>query len=120
VLTNLRSDQIGYYLRSRQVSDAVKKALQQVVQLRDRLNLTQAERARQEQSVAAIAQEQTRIRENMGKLAQNSELYTRYVKKLDQQETELEDLKRKIESLKDTEARQQRELNDYLLSLEVD
>jgi hypothetical protein len=120
VLTNIRSDQITYYLRSRQVSDAVKKALQHVVQLRDRLSVTQAERARQEQSVAAITQEQTRIRENMGKLAQNSELYTRYVKKLDQQETELEDLKRKIESLKDTEARQQRELNDYLLGLEID
>jgi hypothetical protein len=120
VLTNLRSDQITYYLRSRQVSDQVKKALQQVVQLRDRLNVTQAERARQEQSVAAITQEQTRIRENMGKLAQNSELYTRYVKKLDQQETELENLRHKIESLKDTEARQQRELNEYLAGLEVD
>jgi hypothetical protein len=119
-LTNLRSDQITYYLRSRQVSDQVKKALQQVVQLRDRLNATQAERARQEQSVAAITQEQTRIRENMGKLAQNSELYTRYVKKLDQQETELEDLRRKIESLRDTETGQQRELNDYLVNLEVD
>jgi hypothetical protein len=119
-LTNLRSDQIAYYLKARQVSAAVKKALQQVVQLRDRLNQTQAERARQEQTVAAITQEQTRIRENMGKLAQNSELYTRYVKKLDQQETELDDLKRKIETLKDTEARQQRELNEFLGSLEVD
>jgi hypothetical protein len=120
VLTNLRSDQISFYLRSRQVSDRVKKALQQVVQLRDRLSVTQAERARQEQSVAAITQEQSRIRENMGKLAQNSELYTRYVKKLDQQETELEDLRHKIETLKDTEARQQRELDEYLGSLDVD
>jgi hypothetical protein len=119
-LTNLRSDQITFYLRSRQVSDQVKKALQHVVQLRDRVSVTHAERARQEQSVAAITQEQTRIRENMGRLAQNSELYTRYVKKLDQQETELEDLRRKIESLKDTEARHQRELDEFLLNLEVD
>jgi hypothetical protein len=120
VLTNLRADQIALYLRSRVVNDAVKKALQQLVQLRDRLGLTQAERSRLEQSVAAITQEQTRIRENMGKLDPKSELYNRYVKKLDQQETELEDLRRKIETLKDTEARQQRELNDYLGGLEID
>ena len=119
-LTNLRSDVIGYYLRARQVSDQVKKALQQVVQLRDRLSQTQSERARLEQSVAAITQEQTRIRENMGKLDQKSELYNRYVKKLDQQETELEDLRRKIETLRDTEVRQQRELNDFLGGLEID
>ena len=119
-LTNLRSDQIAVYIRSKAVSDAVKKALQHLVQLRDKLAQTQAERARLEQTVAEISREQTRIRENMGKLAQNSDLYTRYVKKLDQQETELDDLRKKIEALKDTEARQQRELNDYLGSLEVD
>ena len=52
---------------------------------------TPAERARREQRVDEISQEQARIRENMGKLAPNSELYNRYVKKLDQQETELEE-----------------------------
>ena len=119
-LTNFHSDQIAVYIRSKAVSDAVKKALQHLVQLRDKLAQTQAERARLEQTVAEISLEQTRIRENMGKLAQNSDLYTRYVKKLDQQETELDDLRKKIEALKDTEARQQRELNDYLGSLEVD
>ena len=119
-LTNLRSDQIAVYIRSKAVSDAVKKALQHLVQLRDKLAQTQAERARLEQTVAEISKEQTRIRENMGKLAQNSDLYARYVTKLDQQETELDDLRKKIETLKDTEARQQRELNDYLGSLEVD
>jgi hypothetical protein len=119
-LTNLRSDQIAVYIRSKAVSGAVKKALQQVVQLRDKLAQTQAERARLVQTVTEISTEQTRIRENMGKLAQNSDLYTRYVKKLDQQETELDDLRKKIEASKDAEARQQRELNDYLGNLEVD
>jgi hypothetical protein len=119
-LTNLRGDQIAFYIRSKAVSDAVKNALQHLVQLRDKLAKTQAERARLEQAIAEISQEQTRIRENMGKLAQNSDLYTRYVKKLDQQETELDDLRKKIEALKDTEAGQQRELNDYLGSLEID
>jgi hypothetical protein len=118
-LTNLRGDQIAVFIRSKAVSDAVKTALQHLVQLRDKLAQTLSERASLEQTVAEITKEQTRIRDNMGKLAQNSDLYTRYVKKLDEQETELDDLRKKIETLKDTEARQQRELNDYLGSLEV-
>jgi len=119
-LTNLGSEQIGYFLRAREVSDRVKEALRKVVQLQDRLNQTKAERARLDQTVAEITKEQTRIRENMSKLAPNSELYNRYVKKLDQQETELETLRPKIESLKDAESRQQRELNEFLAGLEVD
>ena len=118
-LTNLRGDQIAYYLRAREVSDPIKKALQQVVQLRSKLNETQSDRARQEQSVEAITQEQTRIRENMGKLDQKSELYNRYVKKLDKQETELEDLRRKIKTLTDTEVRQEGALDDFLEGLEI-
>ncbi|MBV8316223.1 MAG: hypothetical protein JOZ53_14880 [Planctomycetaceae bacterium] len=119
-LTNLEPDRITLFLRSRIVGDRVKEALQKVVQLRDRLARTQADRARLQQRAAEIDQEQSRIRENLGKLAQNSDLYNRYIKKLDQQETELDDLRPLIEKLKDVEASQQRELDDYLLGLDID
>jgi cell division protein FtsB len=66
-----------------------------------------------------MGQEQTRIRENMARLAQNSELYSRYVKKLDQQETEIEKLRKEIETLKGGEDEQKRELNDFLLGLDI-
>jgi hypothetical protein len=118
-LVDSASDVIAFYLRSRVVSPAVKDALAKVVTLRDRLNKTMAERTRREQRVQEITQEQARIRENMAKLSQSDDLYSRYVKKLDQQETELENLRQEIESLKATEVKQQRELGDYLLSLEV-
>jgi hypothetical protein len=119
-VSNLAPDAIAYFLRAREVSDRVKQALQKVVQLRNRLEETRAERTRQVQRVGEITQEQTRIRENLSKLAQNSELSNRYVKKLDEQETELDTLRGKIEALKDTEAAQQRALNDYLEGLEID
>jgi hypothetical protein len=119
-LTNLGPDQIALYLRARAVSDRVKEALQKVVQLRGRLEETRSQLARQQQRVTEITQEQARIRENMGKLAPNSDLANRYIKMLDQQETELEDLRQKIASLRDTEARQQRELDDFLQGLEID
>jgi hypothetical protein len=119
-LANTGPDVIADYVKSRQVSAKVKQALEKAVSLPDQLSKTTVEKNRREQRVTEITQEQTRIRENMARLSQSSDLYTRYVKKLDQQETELEGLRKEIEGLKETEARQQRELNDYLLNLEVE
>lgn len=113
-------DTIQFYLKARTITPKLKEALAKIVDLRNRLGQTAAERTRREQRVSEITQEQARIRENMARLAQNSELYTRYVKKLDQQETELDGLRQEIESFKSAEAKQQKELNDYLLNLEVD
>jgi myosin heavy subunit len=119
-LVSTGSDVIAYYLRAKEVSAKAKQALEKVVSLRDALSKTIAEKTRREQRVNEIAQEQNRIRENLAKLNQSSDLYTRYVKKLDEQETELENLRKEIERLKDEEIRQQRALDDYLLNLEVD
>ncbi len=114
------SDTIGLYVQANQVGPKVKEALQRVIGLRDRLDQTAAQRGRVEQRIKDITQEQARIRDNMARLPQNSELYARYVSKLDQQETEIENLRKEIETLKATEERQKRELNDYLLGLDLD
>ena len=112
-------DQIVYYQQAKEVSQKVKEALQRVVQLRSKLDDTRAQRTRLDQRTAEITAEHTRIRENMQRLAQNSDLYTRYVKKLDQQETELEKSRKEIENLKNTEEEHRRELQNYLMNLDV-
>jgi hypothetical protein len=112
-------DQIVYYQQAKEVSQKVKEALQRVVQLRSKLDDTHAQRTRLDQRTAEITAEQARIRENMQRLQQNSDLYTRYVKKLDQQETELEKLRKEIESLKNTEEEHRRELQNYVMNLDV-
>jgi hypothetical protein len=112
-------DQIVYYQQAKEVSSKVKEALQRVVHLRSKLDDTRAQRTRLDQRTAEITAEHTRIRENMQRLPQNSDLYTRYVKKLDQQETELEKLRKEIESLKNTEEEHRRELQNYVMNLDV-
>jgi len=72
-----------------------------------------------DQRTTEITTEHARIRENMQRLPQNSDLYTRYVKKLDQQEAELENLRKEIESLKNREEEHRRELQNYVMSLDV-
>jgi hypothetical protein len=119
VLTDSGPDVLAYYLRATQVSDKVKEALQRVSTLRDRLQQTVQQVRQLDQQLRDIAQEQGRMRENMGKLAQNSELYNRYVRKLDQQETEVDKIRKDMEALKKTEEQQRRELNDYLLGLDL-
>jgi hypothetical protein len=118
-LTDAGADVLAYYVRATQVSAKVKEALQRVIALRDRLDQTAHQRRRLEQRLQEISQEQSRIRENMGRLAQNSELYNRYVRKLDQQETDIDKLRQEIETLKGTEDEQRRELNTYLLGLDI-
>ena len=119
-LVNSPNDVIAVYLRAQKISPKVKDALPKVVSMRDQVNQTITERQRREGRLNEISQEQARIRENMARLNQSSELFNRYVKELDQQETDLETLRKEIESLKDTETRQKRELNDYMLNLDVE
>jgi hypothetical protein len=112
-------DQIVYYQQAKEVSPKVKDALQRLVQLRSKLDDTRAQRTRLDHRTAEITAEHARIRENMQRLQQNSDLYTRYVKKLDQQETELEKLRKEIETLKNTEEEHRRELQNYVMNLDV-
>jgi len=112
-------DQIAYYQQAKEISQKVKEALQRVVQLRSKLDDTRAQRTRLEQRIVEITTEHSRIRENMQRLQQNSDLYNRYVKKLDQQETELEKLRKDIEALKSTEEDHKRELQHYVMNLDV-
>jgi hypothetical protein len=119
-ITDSPADAFGVYLEEKQVSPKVKDALKRVIAMRDRLDRTAAQRGRLEQQVKEIGEEQGRIRENMARLSQNSELYTRYVTKLGQQETEIEALRKDIQAQKAAEGKLRQELSDYLLALELD
>ena len=119
VLTDSASA-FAIYLEEKQVSAKVKDALKRLIALRDQVDQTATQRSNLEQRIKEISAEQGRIRENMGKLAQNSELYARYVTKLGQQETEIEALRKEIQAKKTAEDGQRRALNDYLMGLEID
>src|SRR6185436_11023417 len=112
-------DQILHYQQAKEVGHKVKEALQKVVQLRGKLDDARAQRIRFDQRTAEITAEHGRIRENMQRLQPNSDLYNRYVKKLDQQETELETLRKEIERFKNIEEEHRRELQNYVMNLDV-
>ena len=118
-LANLDDNMILFYVNQQEISPAVKAALQEVVKRKTALEQLAQERGRLEQQIAAITQEQDRIRQNMGQLDRNTELYKRYVQKFGAQEDQVEKMRDQIQKLIAEEARQRKSLDEYLLGLNV-
>ncbi|MBI3462151.1 MAG: DUF4139 domain-containing protein [Planctomycetes bacterium] len=120
VLTNLESQMIVIYLNARVVSDQVKEALREVTRRRQQLSELAAQQQRLEAQIKTIEQEQARIRQNMQQLDRTGDLYTRYVKKFGEQESQIESIREQIRSLIAEQAKQQQALDSYLTSLTLD
>ncbi|MCA9473096.1 MAG: hypothetical protein MRJ96_11295 [Nitrospirales bacterium] len=110
---------IGLYLQAKQINPEVKAALEHVVKLRLELSQTREALRKLETRTAHIAKDQQRIRENMHRLTQQSQLYSRYVKKLHAQETELETIQNDIDTLLKQETEQTHALEAYVMGLEI-
>ena len=83
------------------------------------LNAQVAALAKERQDIEA---DQTRIRQNMstGTIDRQSDLFTRYVKKLNDQETRLEAIAEASAKTRDDLSKAQADLNDYLANLSVE
>jgi len=108
------------YSRHRAISPKVKEALEKIVAMRNALSDLERRSGQINQQINDITQEQSRIRENMKVLAQNSELYTRYLKKFDEQETQVEGLRDQLRKLRVEEETQRKQLDDFVSNLQLD
>jgi len=119
-VTNLDDNMIQFLVSNTSVSDAVKKALVEVVRRRQAMSTLQVEQQQVAQQIAAISQEQERIRQNMGQLEKNTELYARYVKKFGEQEDQIEKLRARTNELAQQVAQAQQAMNEYIANLSVE
>ena len=67
-----------------------------------------------------IVEDQVRIRANMERVPVNSPPYQRYLKKLDEQETQIEALQSQVKMLRQREEVQQRDYETFLLGLNLE
>ena len=118
-LSNLSDDAIVFYINQKQVTPEVKQALQEIVKRKQSLAEVVAKRERLEKQIAAINEDQTRIRGNMSGLDRNSDLYRRYVQKFGEQEDSIDKMRVEIEDLRGEEAKQRQALDEYLIHLDV-
>jgi hypothetical protein len=116
-LTNLDDESIRLYLSSSVVSAKVKEALEKAVGYRVKLAETQRDMNQVQGQIKAVAEDQVRIRANMERVPMNSAPYQRYLKKLDEQETQIETMQERIKTLRQREVEQRREYETFLMGL---
>jgi len=101
-------------------SPQVRQALEKVVALRRELGRTTQLREAGEKLLKETAEEQERVRKNLQVLHSDTDSYSRQLDKLDQLETQIENLREKLAGLREQERRQQQEFEEYLKNLTVD
>ncbi len=108
------------YAKNGKVSPAVVEAVKKAAAMQSEINATRNQIAQLQAETAEISQDQSRVRDNMGRIDHNSELYGRYMKKLNEQEDRLEKIKADLEKLRAQQAKQESTLRDYLTKLNVE
>jgi len=119
-LSNSDDQTMRFFLSQNVTSDKVKTAINQAIALKAKLSSTQQEIQHKERRQKDIRDDQARLRANLKEVPPTSEAYKRYVKKFDDQETELEQLQADIKKLQDTEYAQRKSFESYLGSLDVE
>jgi hypothetical protein len=100
-------------------SAKVVAAIQKAAQLQGRINRLDAQMAELDRERNSITQDQDRIRRNMGSVQTGTDLHTRYVKKLNEQENRIESMLGARETLLTDRDATQLELDAYLRDLSV-
>lgn len=118
-ITNLPDNQAHIYLNSKVVSDEVKQALAEVIKRKTAIEAVTSHRQEHERKITVINQEQDRIRQNMAELPKDTDLFRRYITKFSEQEDQIEDLRKKVIASRAEEAKLKKELDDYLVGLDL-
>jgi hypothetical protein len=119
-ITNSDDQGIRILINQPVASEKVKKALEKALDLRGKLAATQREIQKQEQQLNVITADQDRLRKNLKEMPPEAAAYKRYLKKFDDQETEIERLQKLIKEMQDGEFAQRRDYENFLVTLVVE
>ena len=108
------------YSRQGNASDGLKKALTRAIELKNELAQLERTRNEKQNELRQIENGQDRLRRNISTVGQTSELGKRYIKKLDEQETQIENLQKEIDDLNVKALDKRKQLEDYVSSLNVE
>lgn len=119
-LSNLDSGQISYYLENVDLSQELRTALARIQSMQQQLNRLQRQKSAAQSQIDSIFRTQERIRKNMEQLDRDSRLYRQYVTALSDQENELTDFNKRLETLNDEIDSVQTELNRFMSNLNIE
>ena len=105
------------YSRTSEIPKNVRDALAKAIELRQSVADVEREIDARTQRIAGITAEQTRIRENMKTVSQNTEYYQRLLGKLNEQESSIEGLQKERDDLTAKRDGLRKQLEDYVNGL---
>jgi hypothetical protein len=120
VLSNSDDETVRFFLRGMVSSEKVKEALEEALKLKDQFSQTQQEISKEEQALQVIEKDQGRMRANMERVPATSQAYQRYLKKFDEQETEIEQRRAAVVKLQQKADGQRKVYETFILNLNVE
>jgi hypothetical protein len=122
-LTSLDEDQIAVFIKNGSVSPAVAEALKKIAAQKATVSKLETEMENRQKDIDRIVADQARLRENIKALkgsAEEKALLQRYTRELDQQETELDSLRKTIQDTESQRDKAETILDDMIANLELD
>lgn len=116
-MADITNERMREILASANVKADVKENLQKARGMFISSQQIEAEIATLSATTKTVLEEQARLRTNLEKLPPTSELYKRYIGKLDTTETNLEDVQKQLTAKNVAKAKLERELQDLLVKL---
>jgi len=118
-LTGQGKDFYLAYAGNGELNDRMRQALGKMAELRDVVDAHQRELQELEAQRNVIHEEQRRIRDNLARIPRDSDLYKRYLEKLDAQEDKLERILASTEDTQDALDAATTALGDYIRGLDM-
>ncbi|MEI7832450.1 MAG: hypothetical protein WCJ56_04555 [bacterium] len=120
-MTTLTTDTLVYYSGTGKLNDKVRASIVKAIDMQAAINTMTAQITDFDRQRNDIVTEQGRIRQNMSTVYNSStDLYKRYLTKLNDQETKLENLIDQQDAIRIQLKAKQKELTDYLHDLTVE
>jgi hypothetical protein len=116
-LTNNNDDTIRYFINLAEASPALKQKLQQALKVKESWDFTRRELAQVQADLNRLTLDQDRIRKNLRETPKEAEVYATYLKKLSDQEKEIDTLTTKQKTLMSDEFKARKAYDDYLANI---
>ncbi len=118
-LVRMTDEQLVAYAKTGELDPKLRRAIAKIGDLRHALDRHQRRLDQLTNSRKQIFEEQKRIRNNLGRIPSNSDLYRRYLKKLNDQEDELERIEAATAAAQDHVNAARDALTKYIAGLEI-
>lgn len=122
-LSSINAGQVELFVRQQTINHTVEQSLRTILKQKDVVNELENPKTARDEEMTRIFDDQQRLRENMRSLKGSSEekqLLQRYTAQLNDQETQLEKLRREMETLTAKKDAEQDKLNELIRTLTFD